>query len=307
MVCYLSCMRLVTYSRLGVPSIGVELEKGILDIPEAASRFGRQYHIHGHSFPHSILDLLRWDSGIEVVKQIVSSYHKTPLDEKPMLYNKSSISYEAPIQRPGKIIALGLNYRDHIEETGRDIPDFPVIFAKFPSCVVGPDTEVKVPEVTKQLDWEVELGIVMGHLTKNVEPENALDKVAGYTIINDLSARDLQHSEGQWVRGKSLDGLCPMGPSIVTTDELGDASGLRMHTKVNGVTKQESNTSNLLFGTKEIVSFLSKSFSLEPGDVIATGTPSGVGFARDPPEFLNPGDEVELYIEKIGYLRNRIV
>ncbi|TXT56031.1 MAG: hypothetical protein BAJATHORv1_30415 [Candidatus Thorarchaeota archaeon] len=299
-------MRLVTYSRLGVPSIGVELDEGILDIPEAASRFGRQYHIHGHSFPHTIMDLLWWDSGVEVVSQILASYHKTSSDEKPMLYKKSSISYEAPIKRPGKIIALGLNYRDHIEETGRDVPDFPVIFAKFPSCVMGPNTVVNIPEVTNQLDWEVELGVIIGRLCKNVEESDALEYVAGYTILNDLSARDLQHTEGQWVRGKSLDGLCPMGPRIVTTDELGDGSGLKMHTKVNGVLKQESNTSNLLYGTKEIVSFLSKSFTLEPGDVIATGTPAGVGFARDPPEFLKPGDEVELYIEKIGYLRNSI-
>ncbi|NWF97005.1 MAG: fumarylacetoacetate hydrolase family protein, partial [Candidatus Thorarchaeota archaeon] len=131
--------------------------------------------------------------------------------------------------------------------------------------------------------------------------------IAGYTIVNDLSARDLQKSDGQWVRSKSLDGFCPMGPAIVTTDELGDASGLKIQTYVNGVLKQDSSTSNMVFGVPAIVEFLSASFTLEPGDVIATGTPSGVGSARNPPEFLKPGDEVDLYIEKIGHLRNKIV
>ncbi len=300
-------MRLVTYSRMGVPSIGLELEDGILDIPETASRFGRKYHVHGHSFPTTMIDLLRWESGVEVVWQIWKSYVSAEANERPMTYNKSNIRLEAPISRPGKIVALGLNYRDHADETGMDVPEFPVIFAKFPSSVMGPDDEIPIPRVTKKLDWEVELGVVIGRTCKDVSEEAALDYVAGYTILHDLSARDLQKGDGQWIRGKSLDGLCPLGPCIVTKDELGDASGLKMQTRVNGVIKQDSNTSNLIFGVRQIVSYLSQSFTLEPGDIIATGTPSGVGFARSPPEFLSPGDEVELYIEKIGYLRNKII
>lgn len=300
-------MRLVTYSRMGVPSIGLELEDGILDIPETASRFGRKYHVHGHSFPTTMIDLLRWESGVEVVRQIWKSYMSAEVNERPMTYNKSNIRLEAPISRPGKIVALGLNYRDHADETGMEVPEFPVIFAKFPSSVMGPDDEIPIPKVTKKLDWEVELGVVIGRTCKNVLEEAALDYIAGYTILHDLSARDLQKSDGQWIRGKSLDGLCPLGPCIVTKDELGDASGLKMQTRVNGVIKQDSNTSNLIFGVRQIVSYLSQSFTLEPGDIIATGTPSGVGFARSPPEFLSPGDEVELYIEKIGYLRNKII
>jgi 2-keto-4-pentenoate hydratase/2-oxohepta-3-ene-1,7-dioic acid hydratase in catechol pathway len=139
-----------------------------------------------------------------------------------------------------------------------------------------------------------------------VSEKEALDYIAGYTIVHDVSARDIQLADGQWVRGKSLDTFCPMGPCIVTRDELGDASGLQMHTKVNGDLKQDSSTSNLMYKVEQIVSFLSKSFTLEPGDVIATGTPSGVGFVRDPPEFLKPGDNVELFIERIGYLRNPV-
>jgi acylpyruvate hydrolase len=216
------------------------------------------------------------------------------------------VRFVAPIRRPGKIVALGLNYRDHIEETGKEVPEFPVVFAKFPSSVIGPDEEIAIPKVSKKIDWEVELGVVIGKTCKNVAEEEAVDYVAGYTIVNDVSSRDLQRSDGQWIRAKSIDTFCPMGPCIKTADELGDASELKMHTKVNGVMKQDSNTSNLLFNVKQIISYLSKSFSLEPGDVIATGTPSGVGFARDPPEYLKSGDEVELFIEGIGYLRNKV-
>jgi 2-keto-4-pentenoate hydratase/2-oxohepta-3-ene-1,7-dioic acid hydratase in catechol pathway len=299
-------MRLVTYARMGVPSIGVELETGILDIPDAASLFGRKYHVRGHSFPTTMMDLLQWESGIDVVRQIIQRYLKTPKSERLMTRPLNSITLEAPISRPGKIVALGKNYLDHVEETKSEVPQFPVIFAKFPSSVIGPDDTIHIPELSSKIDWEVELGIVIGRYCKDVNEKKVLDYVAGYTIINDVSARDLQMGDGQWVRGKSLDGFCPMGPCIVTKDELGDASKLKMYTKVNGVIKQESSTSNLIFNVPSIVSYLSQSFTLEPGDVIATGTPSGVGFVREPPEFLQPGDKVEMYIEKIGHLRNRI-
>jgi acylpyruvate hydrolase len=292
---------------MGVPSIGVELESGILDIPDAASHFGRKYHVRGHSFPTTMMDLLQWESGIDVVRQIVQRYMKTPKSERIMTRPLDSITLEAPISRPGKIVALGKNYLDHVEETGSDVPEFPVIFAKFPSSVIGPDDPIHIPEVSSMIDWEVELGLIIGKSCKDVNEKKSLEYVAGYTVINDVSARDLQMGDGQWVRGKSLDGFCPMGPCIVTQDELDDASKLKMHTKVNGVLKQESSTSKMIFDVRKIVSFLSKSFTLEPGDVIATGTPSGVGFVREPPEFLKAGDRLELYIEKIGYLRNKVI
>jgi acylpyruvate hydrolase len=291
---------------MGVPSIGVELESGILDIPDAASHFGRKYHVRGHSFPTTMMDLLHWESGIDVVRQIVQRYEKTPEGERLMTRPLNSVTLEAPISRPGKIVALGKNYMDHVEETGSEKPEFPVVYSKFPSSVIGPDDVIPIPKISSEIDWEVELGVVIGKSCKGVTEKKALDYVAGYTIINDVTARDLQLGDGQWVRGKSLDGFCPMGPCIVTRDELGDASKLKMHTKVNGVVKQESSTSNLMFNVPKIVSYLSKSFTLEPGDVIATGTPSGVGFVRMPPEYLKVGDKVELYIEKIGYLNNKI-
>jgi 2-keto-4-pentenoate hydratase/2-oxohepta-3-ene-1,7-dioic acid hydratase in catechol pathway len=291
---------------MGVPSIGVELESGILDIPDAASHFGRKYHVRGHSFPSTMLELLQWPAGISVVRQIVDRYQDTPEEERLMTYPLNSVTFEAPITRPGKIVALGKNYLDHVEETGSDVPEFPVVFTKFSSSVIGPDDPIVVPKVSSKIDWEVELGVVIGKSCKDVSEEQSLDYIAGYTVVNDVSARDIQLDDGQWVRGKSLDTFCPMGPCIVTQDELGDGSGLRMFTKVNEEIKQDSSTSNLMHNVKQIVSFLSKSFTLEPGDVVATGTPSGVGFVRDPPEFLKPGDNVELFIEKIGYLRNPV-
>jgi acylpyruvate hydrolase len=289
---------------MGVPSIGVELESGILDIPDAASYFGRKYHVRGQNFPTTMMDLLQWESGIEVVRQIVSRYEQTPLNERIMAYPVESVTFEAPLSRPGKIIALGKNYLEHIKETGSTTPEFPVIFAKWPSCVIGPNDSIPIPKISDKIDWEVELAIVIGKVCKDVNENNALEYIAGYTIANDVTARDLQRGDGQWVRGKSLDGFCPMGPCIVTQDELGDAKGLRLFTKINGEIKQDSSTSNLMFNVPQIIAHLSEAFTLEPGDVIITGTPSGVGFVRNPPEFLKPGDEIEQYIEKIGYLRN---
>jgi acylpyruvate hydrolase len=292
-------MRLVTYSRMGVPSIGVHLESGILDIPDAASFFGRKYHVHGQSFPSTMLDLLGWDAGIDVVRQIVDRHEQTPEGERLLTRPLSSVILEAPIPRPGKIIALGRNYLEHISETGSQTPDFPNIFAKFPSCVIGPNDPIHIPKISKEIDWEVELGVVIGRVCKDVKETHSLDHVAGYTIINDVTARNLQQRDGQYVRSKSLDDFCPMGPCIVTRDEIGDGSGLRLSTKVNGIVKQDSNTSNMRFTVPQIIAHLSQAFTLEPGDVISTGTPGGVGFVRNPPEFLKPGDEVEQYIEKI--------
>lgn len=300
-------MRLISYYQEDTSSIGLELDSGVLDLPAIASSFGNKYSLGLDNFPQNMKEFLEQESMLDIARELWRKFNELPESQKPNLLSPGSIKCKAPIHRPGKIVALGLNYKEHIEETGREVPDFPVIFAKFPSSVVGPDEEIPIPQVTEQLDWEVELGVVIGRDCKNVNEDEALEYVAGYTIINDLSARDLQNDDGQWIRGKSLDGLCPMGPCIVTVDELGAATNLEMYTKVNGVIKQDSTTANLLFGVPEIVSYLSKSFTLEAGDVLATGTPSGVGFARDPPEFLEPGDEVELYIEGIGTLRNRIV
>ena len=292
---------------MGVPSIGVQLDSGILDIPDAASYFGRKYHVHGQNFPTTMMDLLQWEAGIEVVRQIVTRYLQTPLTERMMAYPLDSVTLEAPIRRPGKIIALGKNYLEHIKETGSTTPEFPVIFAKWPSSVIGPNDSIPMPKLSDKIDWEVELAIVIGKICKEVKEKDALECIAGYTIANDVTARDLQRADGQWIRGKSLDCFCPMGPCIVTRDELADAQGLQIYTKINGEMKQDSSTSNMMFNVRQIIAHLSKAFTLEPGDVIITGTPSGVGFVRDPPEYLKAGDTIEQYIEQIGYLRNSVV
>jgi 2-keto-4-pentenoate hydratase/2-oxohepta-3-ene-1,7-dioic acid hydratase in catechol pathway len=220
----------------------------------------------------------------------------------------------APIPRPRKnIFCVGLNYREHIAEgefageAGASHPVFPEFFTKAPTCVVAHlDPVPRHAGVTGQLDYEGELGVVIGRGGKNIPAGRALEHVFGYTIVNDVTARDLQHSHKQWFKGKSLDGSCPLGPVIVTSDEIPDPSRLRLTTTVNGERRQDASLSQMIFGVAEIIAHLSKGMTLEPGDVIATGTPSGVGYARKPPGLLEVGDEVAVAIDGIGELRNRI-
>ncbi len=211
----------------------------------------------------------------------------------------------APVPRPGKIVAIGRNYREHAAEEGVESPPAPLIFAKFSSSVVGPGAEICWDGgLARQVDYEAELAVVIGRRARRVSTQEALGAVLGYTCLNDVSARDLQFGDGQWTRGKSLDSFCPMGPVIVTADELGNASDLAIRCLVNGEERQSSRTSCLYFGIAEIISHCSQAFTLEPGDVIATGTPGGVGHFRTPPVYLADGDEVVVEIERIGRLVN---
>ena len=211
----------------------------------------------------------------------------------------------APVPRPGKVVAIGRNYREHTNEEGVEAPAAPLVFAKWPSSVIGHGADIRWdPGLTAQVDYEAELGVVIGRKARYVSEADALDHVLGYTCINDVSARDLQFGDGQWVRGKSLDTFCPMGPSLVTADEVGDPQDLAISCRVGGELLQDSRTSEMYFSVAEIISFLSRSFTLEPGDVIATGTPGGVGAFRDPPRFLGDGDRVTVEIERIGRLEN---
>jgi 5-carboxymethyl-2-hydroxymuconate isomerase len=213
----------------------------------------------------------------------------------------------APLRSPSKLACVGLNYHDHCRETGMAAPERPLIFAKFNSSLTGPDSRIEWPEgLTEQVDWEAELAVVIGRRVRAVSESEALEAVFGYTAANDVSARDLQFSDQQWVRGKSLDTFCPLGPVVVTADEFGDPQDKRLLARVNGETMQDSTTAEMIFGVAEIVSFLSHACTLEPGDVILTGTPWGVGGFRDPPIFLKPGDTVEVEVENIGVLQNEI-
>jgi 2-keto-4-pentenoate hydratase/2-oxohepta-3-ene-1,7-dioic acid hydratase in catechol pathway len=217
----------------------------------------------------------------------------------------SETDFLAPVPRPGKVVAIGRNYREHADEEGVEPPTAPLVFAKWPSSLIGHRSEIRWdPGLTAKVDYEAELGVVIGRPARHVQEADALDYVLGYTCINDVSARDLQFGDGQWVRGKSLDTFCPMGPMLVTADEVGDPQDLRISCRVGDEVLQDASTSQMYFSVAEIVSYLSRSFTLDPGDVIATGTPGGVGAFRDPPRFLGDGDVVTVEIERIGRLEN---
>ena len=214
---------------------------------------------------------------------------------------------DAPLKSPSKIACVGLNYHDHARETGMAAPERPLIFAKFPSSLVGPGAAIEWPDgLTEQVDWEVELAVVIGRRIRHASEREALEAIFGYTVANDVSARDLQFADQQWVRAKSIDSFCPLGPVIVTPDEFGDPQDKRLVTRVNGETMQDSTTAEMIFSVAEIVSFLSRACTLEPGDLILTGTPWGVGGFREPPVFLKPGDTVEVEVEGVGVLANNV-
>ncbi|HZO48852.1 MAG TPA: fumarylacetoacetate hydrolase family protein [Gaiellaceae bacterium] len=212
-----------------------------------------------------------------------------------------------PIDRPGKIVCVGLNYRDHAEEQGVDLPEAPLFFAKYTTALIGPGEPIVIPPVVRQCDYEAELGVVIGERVKAVSKENALEAVRGYLCANDVSARDLQFADGQWTRGKSPDTFCPVGPRLVPADEVPDPHALRIRALVNGEVLQDSTTANLIFGIDEIISYASQTSTLEPGDLILTGTPAGVGVFREPKRLLQPGDEVTIEIERLGSLTNPVV
>lgn len=225
---------------------------------------------------------------------------------KGWLVPSSDAYWFAPVPRPGKIVCIGMNYRDHAHELQLGVPNEPTIFSKFPSCVIAPGEAVIIPPGSTQVDYEAELAVVIGRRATQVSADRAYDYVQGYTAFNDVTARDFQFGDLQWQRGKSCDTFAPMGPTIVTTDEIPDPHALRITLTLNGTVMQDSNTSELIFRVPELIAFITRNITLEPGDIIATGTPAGVGFVRKPPVFLKPGDVMEVDIERIGQLGNPI-
>ena len=210
------------------------------------------------------------------------------------------------IPRPGKIVCVGLNYRDHAEEQGVELPEAPLLFAKFTTSLIGPGDAIVIPPAVTKCDYEAELGVVLGATVKQVSKENALEAVAGYVAANDVSARDLQFGDGQWTRGKSPDTFCPVGP-LVPASDVPDPHALSIRAILNGEVVQESTTANLVFGVDEVISYASQTATLEAGDLILTGTPAGVGIFRKPPRLLQPGDEITVEIEGVGSLTNPVV
>jgi 2-keto-4-pentenoate hydratase/2-oxohepta-3-ene-1,7-dioic acid hydratase in catechol pathway len=213
----------------------------------------------------------------------------------------------APIPKPRKLICVGLNYRDHATETGSEIPEVPTIFNKFATAVIAPGANIVLPKVSKAPDYEAEFAFIIGRGGRRISAESWKDHVFGYTIVNDVSARDYQRATTQWLMGKTFDTFAPMGPWIVTADSIPDPHDLDIRLEINGETLQDSNTRELIFKIPDLIAFLSSVFTLEPGDIVSTGTPAGVGVARKPPRFLQPGDDVAVKIPAIGELRNPVV
>lgn len=235
--------------------------------------------------------------------------HGRSADRKPGAQSVllDEVRLHAPVDRPQKIICIGLNYEDHAAETGARIPEKPIVFAKYPNTIIGPGEPIRIPAITEQADYEAELAVVIGRAARHVEPEDALEYVFGYMNANDVSSRDLQFSEGgQWTRSKSLDTFAPIGPYLVTRDEVPDPQDLSVKATLNGEVMQDGTTAKMIFPVAELISFLSKGMTLEPGDIILTGTPPGVGVARDPQVFLKAGDEVTIEIEGLGALTNPV-
>jgi 2-keto-4-pentenoate hydratase/2-oxohepta-3-ene-1,7-dioic acid hydratase in catechol pathway len=273
-------LKLVTYSTgSGAPKVGYIEDGGIQPLGDGSLL---EYIVHGRS-----PDRRPSEAG-ETVALEEASLHP-------------------PIARPEKIVAIGLNYEDHAAETGAEIPDKPVVFTKYPNTIIGPGAPIRIPPITEQVDYEAELAVIVGRRAKNVSESEALEYVFGYTNANDVSARDLQFSEGgQWTRSKSIDTFLPLGPYVATRDEIPDPQDLFIRAILNGETVQDGTTSRMIFSVAELVSFLSQGMTLEPGDVIITGTPPGVGMARDPQLWMKPGDEVSIEIEGLGTLTNPV-
>ena len=301
-------MRYVTYSlrHENIQQIGVVQENRVIALRKAV---GNQWT---GPFPASLLELIQ--IGPEAwrrMKLLTDSLPMHPVASHPL----EEVRLHAPIPRPAKnIVCLGRNYAAHAAESARargqevKVPEFPVFFTKPATTVTGPYDPIPWDTaVTQQVDYEAELAVVIGVGGKDIPAARALDHVFGYTILNDVSARDLQQRHGQWFKGKSLDGFCPMGPWLVTADEFRDPQNKRISLRVNGVTKQSGTTADMIFSVAVTIESLSKGMTLEPGDIISTGTPEGVGFARTPPEYLQDGDLLETEIEGIGVIKNQVV
>jgi 2-keto-4-pentenoate hydratase/2-oxohepta-3-ene-1,7-dioic acid hydratase in catechol pathway len=301
-----SIVKLASFQRDGRAVLGLVEEASILDLAAAQSKLG------GAALPATMPELIAQSPG--VLDQVRGLASKAAKDDATLWRPLASMRILAPVPRPTKnVFCVGRNYKAHIEEGARArnrevvFPKLPEFFSKPPTAVIGNDDAIRLdPKATKELDYEVELAIVIGRTCRDVPIEKALDVVFGYTILNDVSARDLQFAHGILFKGKSLDTTCPIGPWIVTADEFGDPGKHRIGLRVNGETRQDSHTSDLLFNCSAIISSLSLGMTLEAGDMIATGTPSGVALGMTPQKWLQDGDVVEAWVEGIGTLRNKV-
>ena len=277
-------MRLYFFAKEGEACVGVEKDGYLCDVTDIAGD-----------------DLI---TIVEFYDEFVERINETELEYNIKL---DDVKLLAPYYDPQKIICIGKNYLAHCQEANADAPKKPVVFSKYTTAIIGHDDLILHPEETSQLDYEGELAVIIGKEGKRISKEDAFEYVFGYSIMNDISARDLQFSEGQWVRSKSLDTFGPFGPCLVTKDEIPDPQNLKIKTTLNGEVMQDSNTNLMIFKIPELIEFVSRNITLVPGDIISTGTPNGVGHFKTPPKYLIPGSIIEVEIEKIGVLRNKVV
>ncbi|MEI7027418.1 fumarylacetoacetate hydrolase family protein [Paenibacillus sp. y28] len=295
-------MKLVTFQTNGGQRLGLVTEKGVLDIAAAAQAFP------GSAVPLNVMDVIAQGAPAQSALLALADKALTA-GEQSLFLAEEGLDYAPCVTEPKKMICVGLNYRKHAEETNAPIPSYPILFNKFHNTLTGHGKDVPLPKVSQEVDYEAELVIVIGKEAKYVSKENALDYVFGYCNVNDLSARDLQLRTPQWMLGKICDSFSPLGPYLVTADEVGNPNELSIRCIVNGEVRQSSNTSDMIFRCDEIVSYISQHLTLVPGDIILTGTPEGVvlGYPPEKRVYLQPGDVVTIEIEKLGSITNRMV
>lgn len=294
-------MKLLTFDKQGVYQLGVQTEQGIIDIAASIEK-----NANLNNLP-DLTSLITCNK--EETAKLQHFIETIVAQESAVFVEEEQITWGPCVTKPHKIICVGLNYRKHADETNAPYPEVPILFNKFDNTLTGHNSEIAIPSVTKELDYEVELGIVIGEKTKNVTEQDALNHVFGYCTVNDLSARDLQMRTHQWLLGKTCDKFSPIGPYLVTADEITDPNNLALKTYVNGEVRQNSNTADMIFNCAEIISYISQHMTLEPGDIILTGTPEGVvfGYPQEQQVYIQPGDEVTVEIEKLGSLTNYFV
>ncbi|WP_066056529.1 fumarylacetoacetate hydrolase family protein [Robertmurraya korlensis] len=299
-------MKLITFSEEEKIQIGVIQDQVTIKLNTlsdlAAKKNGNDLRL-----PNDMLGLISLGKhGIDQIETLLSWLEENDSYKNEVQIDNSLIRVLAPISNPGKVVCVGNNYMDHCIEQNVEPPKQPMIFSKWASCIIGPNDTVILPEDSEQVDYEAELAVIIGKEGKDISEDQALDYIYGYTVMNDVSARDVQFKDVQWVRGKSYDTFAPLGPTIVTADEIKDPHNLDIKLTVNGETLQDSNTKHLIHKIPYIISYLSRGFTFKPGDVIATGTPHGVGVFRNPPIFLKRGDVCKIEIQNVGVLENTI-
>ena len=291
-------MRLISYDLKGQSHFGITSGDTVASLAVLADAFGQD----GSFFAGMAEFLSRGHVAMEAARELQRRVLRDWSDWIPL----SSVHLQCPVPKPSKIVAIGLNYRDHAEEAHLAIPTQPLFFAKFTSSINGPMDPVIIPRSDPEIDYEAELAVVIGKQAKHVSADDAYDFVAGYMVLNDVSARKWQFGDKQWTRGKSCDTFCPAGPWLTTRDEISDPHHLRVVARLNGRIVQDSDTSNMIFGVPQLIEHITEAITLEPGDIIATGTPAGVGIFHKPPSFLKAGDVMEVKIDGLGAIRNTL-